>query len=239
MQLFPAIDIYEGKVVRLYKGDYNQMKIYGTNPVVTAKEFEEKGAQSIHIVDLQGAQTGKTPNLSIIKRIASETSLFTEVGGGIRSMYVVRSYLEAGVDRVIIGTAAVTNPKFLDEALSEYGKRIAVGVDILGGKVAIKGWTEASEYSAEEFCEQLQAKGVKTIICTDISKDGVLGGANLALYKELTKKYSMDIIASGGVSSIDDLVALDNAGVYGAIIGKAYYEGVLNLDDAIRAMKED
>lgn len=237
MKIFPAIDLYDGKAVRLYKGDYNQMTVYSENPIEIARDFESKGAKYIHMVDLEGAKDGTTPNLNIVKQIANETSLFTEIGGGIRTMETVKAYLENGVDRVILGTAAVNDEEFLLEAVKCYGDRIAVGVDVKDGFVAIKGWLEKSEYSCFEFCEKMQKIGVKTIICTDISKDGAMQGTNRELYKELSEKFSIDITASGGVSTIDDIKALRGLNIYGAIIGKAYYIGAIDLKEALEAAK--
>lgn len=237
MKIFPAIDLYDGKAVRLFKGDYNQMTVYSENPIEIARDFEKKGAEYIHLVDLEGAKDGTTPNIAIVKQIANETSLFTEIGGGIRSMETVEKYLENGVDRVILGTAAVENEEFLKEAVNKYGERIAVGVDIKDGFVAIKGWLEKSEYNCFDFCKKMQEIGVKTLICTDISKDGAMQGTNRELYKELSEKFSIDITASGGVSSIDDIKALRKLNLYGAIIGKAYYIGAIDLKEALEAAK--
>ena len=239
MLIFPAIDIYDGKAVRLTKGDYAQMTIYSDDPVQFARVFQELGASCLHMVDLEGAKMGETPNLDVITRIAQETDLFTEVGGGIRSMDVVARYLDAGVDRVILGTAAVKDSAFLDEALARYGERIAVGVDIADGMVAIKGWTESSGLEALAFCTELDARGVVTIICTDISKDGMLGGANRELYAQLSGTVGMDVIASGGVSTLADVEALRDLGMAGAIIGKAYYEGVIDLAQAIALAQQE
>lgn len=233
MIIFPAIDLYEGKAVRLYKGNYTEMTVYSDDPVNVALEFEKQGATHLHLVDLEGAKTGETPNLEVISAIVSQTHLFTEVGGGIRSMDTVKTYLSHGVDRVILGTAAVTNEAFLREAVQTYGKQIAVGVDIRDGYVAIKGWTEKSVYPFEDFCKKLQSIGVQTLICTDISRDGAMRGANLELYEKLSREYKMDIIASGGVSSMEDITSLRNMNLYGAIIGKAYYTGAIDLRRAI------
>lgn len=233
MKLFPAIDLYDGKAVRLFKGDYKEMTVYSENPIEIARDFENQGCKFIHMVDLEGAKDGTTPNLHIVKQIANETSLFTEIGGGIRSMETVEKYLENGVDRVILGTAAVNDPDFLKAAVTKYGEKIAVGVDIKDGFVAIKGWLETSQYSCFEFCEMMQNLGVKTIICTDISKDGAMQGTNRELYKELSEKFSIDITASGGVSTLDDIKALRKLNLYGAIIGKAYYIGAINLKEAL------
>ncbi len=235
MKLFPAIDLYDGKAVRLYKGNYNEMTIYSENPIEIAYDFESKGAKYIHIVDLEGARDGTTPNIEIVKEIANKTSLFTEIGGGIRTMDTVNTYLENGVDRVILGTAAVKNEEFLKQTIEAYGDRIAVGVDIKDGFVAIKGWTEASNYDCFDFCEKMQKLGVKTLICTDISKDGAMQGTNRELYKDLSRKFDIDITASGGVSSIEDIKALRKLNLYGAIIGKAYYIGAIDLKEALEA----
>lgn len=237
MIIFPAIDLYEGKAVRLYKGNYAEMTVYSEDPVSVAQEFRKQGATHLHLVDLEGAKTGETPNLEVISSIVSNTDLFTEVGGGIRSMETIEKYLSHGVNRVILGTAAVTNESFLQEAVQKYGKQIAVGVDIRDGYVAIKGWIEKSAYTFEDFCRKLQAMGVQTLICTDISRDGAMRGANLELYKKLSLEYRMDIIASGGVSSMDDVASLRNMNLYGAIIGKAYYTGAIDLRRTIEVAK--
>ncbi|MBR4972895.1 MAG: 1-(5-phosphoribosyl)-5-[Clostridia bacterium] len=237
MKLFPAIDLYDGKAVRLFKGDYNNMTVYSNNPTQIARDFEQKGAKYIHLVDLEGAKDGTTPNIEIVKQIANETSLFCEIGGGIRTMETVKTYLENGVDRVILGTAAVENPDFLKEAIEKYGEKIAVGVDIKDGFVAIKGWLEKSEFTCFEFCEKMQTLGVKTLICTDISKDGAMKGTNRELYRELSQKFAIDITASGGVSSLEDIKALRQLNLYGAIIGKAYYIGAIDLKEALEAAK--
>lgn len=237
MNIFPAIDLYEGAAVRLFKGDYNQMTVYDKNPLNIAKKFEECGAEFLHMVDLEGAKTGLTPNLETIENIVKNTSLFVELGGGIRSMETVEKYLSIGVSRVILGTAAITDEAFLDEAIAKYGEKIAVGVDIKDGFVAIKGWTEKSQYTFEDFCKKMQDKGVKTLICTDISKDGAMKGTNRELYKTLSEKLSLDIIASGGVSTIDDIKALREMNLYGAIIGKAYYTNAIDLKEAIEVAK--
>lgn len=237
MKLFPAIDLYDGKAVRLFKGDYSQMTVYSENPIEIALDFKNKGAQYIHIVDLEGAKNGTTPNLEIVKQIANQTGLFTEIGGGIRSIDTVDTYLKNGVNRVILGTAAVTDEKFLKTAVAKYGDSIAVGVDVKDGFVAIKGWLEKSKYSCFEFCERMENIGVKTIICTDISKDGAMQGTNRQLYRQLSEKFSIDITASGGVSTIDDIKALRKLDLYGSIIGKAYYIGAIDLREALEAAK--
>ncbi len=237
MLILPAIDLYGGRAVRLLHGDYEKMTVYSEDPVSVARDFLAAGASEIHLVDLEGARDGTTPNLEIIRRIASIDGLSVEVGGGIRSMDTVRAYLEAGVLRVILGTAAVRDEAFLREALLAYGERIAVGVDIRDGRVAIKGWTEVSELDALAFCEKLDGMGVKTLICTDISKDGAMMGANHALYRTLSERFSTRIIASGGVSSLRDVRALSSLGIYGAIVGRAYYTGAIHLPEAIEVAK--
>ena len=237
MKIFPAIDLYGGKAVRLFKGDYSKMTVYSENPLEVARDFEQKGAEFIHLVDLEGAKDGTTPNFETVKSIAENTRLFTEIGGGIRSMETVEKYLGAGVNRVILGTAAVENQDFLKTAVKKYGDKIAVGVDIKDGFVAVKGWTEASSYSCFDFCEKMRETGVKTLICTDISKDGAMQGTNRELYCELAEKFDIDIVASGGVSTLDDIKALKKLGLYGAIIGKAYYIGAIDLKEALEAAK--
>ena len=232
MQLFPAIDLYEGKAVRLLHGDYANMTVYSENPLLIAEDFIACGAKNIHIVDLQGAKDGTTPNLELIKRIAA-CGLFAEVGGGIRSEEVAGRYLDAGVGRVILGTAAVTNPKLLECLVKRYGEKIAVSVDVKDGYAAIKGWQEASALTCDALCKRLQDVGVKTVICTDISRDGAMRGTNRALYADLSKRYEMNFIASGGVSSMEDVIALRDMNMYGAIIGKAYYTGAIDLRKAI------
>ncbi len=233
MKIFPAIDIYGGKAVRLYKGDYNQMTVYNDNPLAVALDFEKSGAKNIHIVDLEGAKSGRPENLEIIKEISSSTNLFIEVGGGIRTMDAVDTYLSSGVGRVILGTSAVTDEGFLLDCINKYGEKIAVGADVDNGYIAIKGWQEKSAYTLDAFFEKMQKIGVKTVICTDISKDGALKGTNLQLYKQLKEKYKINVIASGGVSGIEDIINLTSLGVYGAIIGKAYYTGAIKIEEAV------
>lgn len=237
MLIFPAIDLFGGKAVRLFKGDYKQMTVYNDNPLAVARDFVEKGAEWVHLVDLEGAKEGTTPNIGVVESIARNTSLSCEIGGGIRDMETVQKYFAAGVARVILGTAAVTDEAFLRAAVERYGERIAVGVDIKDGMVAIKGWIEKSEIEAFDFCEKMQEIGVKTIICTDISKDGAMKGANHALYKELSERFDMQIVASGGVSSMEDVRKLRELDIYGAIIGKAYYIGNIDLTEAVAAAK--
>jgi len=237
MLIFPAIDLYEGKAVRLLRGEYDKMTVYSENPIEIAYEFERQGATHIHMVDLEGAKNGGTPNLEIVRQVADQTGLFVEIGGGVRSMEVVDRYIDAGIDRVILGTAAVTDKDFVKKAVLKYGEKIAVGADIKDGFVAIKGWMEKSEYTCFEFCEMMQNLGVKTLICTDVSKDGAMQGTNRGLYKELSRKFDMEIVASGGVSSLEDVKALAGMELYGAIIGKAYYTKAISLRDAIEVAK--
>lgn len=237
MKLFPAIDIIEGCAVRLVKGDYAQKTVYSKEPVSVAKGFAEAGATYLHLVDLEGAKDGGTPNLEIIREIVKESGLLVEVGGGIRSEETIQKYLEAGVFRVILGTAAVENPDFLKDMVSKYADKVAVGVDIKEGMVAVKGWTELSQESCFDFCEKLEKIGVKTIICTDISKDGLLAGTNLALYRQLSEKFSVDFVASGGVTTLADIEQLQKIGLYGAILGKALYTGNIDLKSAIELTK--
>lgn len=237
MLIYPAIDLMEGKAVRLLKGDYEKKTIYSANPLEIAKDFERCGATRIHLVDLEGAKDGTTPNLDTIKKIVLNTNLFSEVGGGIRSIETIKKYLDIGVNRVILGTAAVKNPEFLKEAITRFKEHIAVGVDIKDGYVAINGWMEKSTLEAFSFCKHLEELGVKTIICTDISKDGAMQGTNLNLYEELSKKVKMDIIASGGVSTIYDIKRLREMNIHGAIVGKAYYLKAIDLKEAIEVSK--
>ncbi|MBE6538581.1 MAG: 1-(5-phosphoribosyl)-5-[(5-phosphoribosylamino)methylideneamino]imidazole-4-carboxamide isomerase [Ruminococcaceae bacterium] len=237
MLIFPAIDLYEGKAVRLLRGEYDKMTVYSDDPPSLARDFAASGATCIHLVDLEGARDGNTPNIETIKKIISASGLFAEVGGGIRNMETVDKYLSAGASRVILGTAAVKDRDFLVSAVKKYGERIAVGIDVKDGKVAIKGWTETADLTLEDFCCDVESIGVKTVICTDISKDGAMQGANHELYRKLSETFRLDIIASGGVSSIDDVKRLTKLGIYGAIIGKAYYTGAIDLCEAIEVAK--
>lgn len=237
MRIYPAIDLYDGKAVRLFKGDYAQMTVYSDDPPAIAQDFKGQGATCIHLVDLEGAKSGTTPNLDTVCAIKESSGLFCEVGGGIRSMEVVDRYMAAGIDRVILGTAAVTDLAFAEAAVEKYGDRIAVGVDIRDGMVAVKGWTEKSDWDAFAFCKEMQKIGIGTLICTDISKDGAMQGTNVSLYADLAKQLDMQIIASGGVSSIEDVKRLAALDIHGAIVGKAYYTGALSLAEAIEVAK--
>ena len=237
MKLYPAIDLYEGKACRLLKGEYQQLTVYNENPVAVAADFQNAGAECIHLVDLEGAKFGTTSNLPVIAKLVQATNLFVEVGGGIRTMQTVDAYLSLGVNRVILGTAAVTDRAFLEAALAKYGEKIAVGVDLKDGYVAIKGWTEKSQWTADAFFSDLEKLGVSTVICTDISRDGAMQGTNRELYAELSKKYKIQLIASGGVSSMDDVKALSAMNLHGAIIGKAYYTGAIDLKEALEVCR--
>ena len=233
MIIFPAIDLYEKKAVRLYKGDYNKMTVYSEDPPKLAKEFREAGAEWLHMVDLEGARCGGTPNYDIAAKIIRTSGLAVELGGGIRDEETVLRYLDAGVNRVILGTAAANNINFVASMVAKYGSAIAVGVDLRDGMVAVKGWTETTGLSGMDYCKNLEEIGVKTVICTDISRDGAMAGANRALYRDLMETSRMRFIASGGVSSLEDVRALKELHLYGAIIGKAYYTGAIKLADAI------
>ena len=233
MELFPAIDLFGGRAVRLLHGDYNQMTVYSDSPRDVAADFAACGARHIHLVDLEGARDGGTPNLAVIESIAADTALDVEVGGGIRSEETVQRYLESGVNRVILGTAAVGDPDFLARMVARYGEAIAVSVDLKDGFVATHGWTQQSALTGEAFIRQLGDMGVRTAIVTDISRDGAMRGANLELYKALSTVSRARLVASGGVSSLDDVRALRDAGLYGAIIGKAYYTGAIDLHRAL------
>lgn len=238
MIILPAIDLYEGKAVRLLKGRYQDMTVYSDRPEEVSLDFEAQGARWIHLVDLEGAKSGKLDNLKTVASIIRTCGLSAEIGGGIRTMDAVDRYIqEAGASRVILGTAAVTDPEFLEAAVKKYGEKIAVGIDLKDGYAAIKGWTETSDLSAEVFFRRMEDLGVKNIICTDISKDGAMAGTNRQLYKDLSGAFSIDITASGGVSTMEDVLALKEMGLYGAIIGKAYYTKAIDLREAIEAAK--
>ena len=237
MLIFPAIDLYEGRAVRLYKGDYAKMTVYSEDPAAVARDFAAQGARQMHTVDLEGARDGGTPNLGIIERIAKETGLFVECGGGLRDMAAIDRAFAAGVGRVILGTAAVSAERLLAESVQKYGEKIAVGADLRDGRVAIKGWREDSGLTAEDFLRKVEALGVRTVICTDISRDGAMRGANAELYERLQREFGLELIASGGVSSLEDVVRLRALGLYGAIIGKAYYTGDISLREAVEAAR--
>lgn len=237
MLIFPAIDLYEGRAVRLYKGDYAKMTVYSEDPAAVARDFAAQGVRQMHTVDLEGAKDGGTPNLGIIERIAKETGLFVECGGGLRDMAAIDRAFAAGVGRVILGTAAVSDERLLAESVQKYGEKIAVGADLRDGRVAIRGWREDSGLTAEDFLRKVEALGVRTVICTDISRDGAMRGANAELYERLQREFGLELIASGGVSSLEDVARLRALGLYGAIIGKAYYTGDIELREAVEAAR--
>lgn len=234
MILLPAIDLYEKKAVRLYKGEYSKMTVYSDDPPKLAQEFREAGAEWLHMVDLEGARCGGTPNFDIAAKIIRTSGLSVELGGGIRDEETILRYLDAGVNRVILGTAAANNINFVADMVAKFGSAIAVGVDLRDGMVAVKGWTETTGLSGMDYCKSLEEIGVATVICTDIARDGAMAGANRALYSDLMETSKMRFIASGGVNSLDDICALRDLGLYGAIVGKAYYTGAVKLAEAIR-----
>lgn len=238
MKIIPAIDLLGGRAVRLVKGDYSQVTVYSESPLKVAKYFEDCGAEFLHIVDLDGAKSGNTDNYETIKEILEKTKLSVEIGGGIRDIKTVKKYINAGADRVILGTAAVNDSEFLKQAVSKFKKNIVVGVDIKDGTVAIKGWTELSKMSCFDFCRYLEEIGVETVICTDISKDGMMSGTNIELYRRLSSEFSMKIIASGGVSDMENISALKTMNIFGAIVGKAIYTGAIDLSNAIAVAEE-
>ena len=235
MILLPAIDLYEGKAVRLKKGDYAEMTVYRENPVALAAEMEAQGAEWIHMVDLEGAKTGLAPNLPIAREIARTTRLKVEYGGGLRSLETLERCIDGGVSRAILGTAAVTDPDLLSAAVARWGERIAAGADIRDGRIAIKGWLETAEETLTAFLDRMLAVGVRTAICTDISRDGMLRGTNRELYASLAHRRGPQLVASGGVSSLEDIRALRELGLYGAILGKAYYTGAVDLREGLKA----
>ena len=238
MIIYPAIDIYDGKAVRLVRGDYEQMTVYNNDPVSAAQSFIDSGATALHIVDLEGARDGKPANLETIKQIVSQTNLFVQVGGGIRTFETIDKYISIGVKRIILGTAAVADMQFLEQTVVKYGEMIAVSADIKDGIVAVSGWTELSEFDIYDFCKDIENIGIGTLICTDISKDGLLSGTNMQLYRELRQKLTIKLIASGGISTIDELKTLKTLGADGAILGKALYTGNIDLKEALSEIKQ-
>ena len=233
MQIYPAIDLSGGQVVRLYQGDYDQMTVYGSDPCAVAREFIAAGAKFLHVVDLDGAKDGTLANFESIAAIAKQGGLYIEVGGGIRTEERIQQYLDLGVGRCILGTIAVKDFDFTARMAQKYGDRIAVGVDARDGYVAINGWKELSEETGIEFCKRLRDAGVKAVIYTDISRDGAEKGTNLDLYRDLAKIEGLDITASGGVSSLEELRELQTIGTHAAILGKALYTGRLDLKTVI------
>ena len=236
MKIFPAIYLKDGQVVRLVSGDYNKMNVYGENPVETAQTFEEAGAEFLHVVDIDGALEGEQSNFVAVGDIIESTGLKVEVGGGLRDEEIITEYARTGALRVIIGTMAIKDPEFTARMIKKHGRNVAVGVDITGTRVAIDGWTNVTEITVDDMCQNLIDMGVSTIICTDIAKDGALGGTNIWLYRSLVRDYGgyCDIIACGGIASMEDLEKLNTIGVDGAIIGRAMYTGDLNLEEVIR-----
>ena len=237
MILLPAIDLHQGQCVRLLRGDYDTAQVVAADPVETARAFEEQGAGWLHVVDLDGAKEGAPKNAELIARVVERTGLQVEVGGGIRNMATVDRYLELGAARVILGSAALRDPQFVAEAVKRYGKRVAVGIDALGGKVAAEGWLEQSQVDYLELARRMEDLGVQYLICTDISQDGTLAGPNLTMLDQLNQAVSCHVVASGGVSSLLDIVNLYDLGLYGAIAGKALYTGALDLRAAIAACR--
>ena len=233
MTIYPAIDLYESKAVRLMRGDYAQMTVYSDDPVSVAMSFEDAGATAVHLVDLEGARCGIPVNFETVKRITQATGLAVQVGGGIRTMSDIEKYLGIGASRVLLGTAAVSSDGFLRESLSRYGKAIAVSADIKDGFIAVKGWTELSDKDALSFCHAVEQSGVQTIICTDISKDGLLQGTNMTLYRTLRERLKIGLVASGGITTLQEIKALSSIGMDGAVLGKALYTGIIDLKEAI------
>ncbi len=232
MIIFPAIDLKDGKAVRLSKGDFNKVDIFSNNPWEVAKEFEKKGAEWIHMVDLDGAKDGENKNLDVIKKIRETVDIKLQLGGGIRTIETAELLLDLGIDRIILGTAAIENPELLKTLVNKYGEKIAVSVDEKNGKAATKGWVEESNMDAFELCETLKKIGVKTIIYTDISKDGMMAGPNFKAYEKINR-LGVDVIASGGVSTTKDVDILKKENIYGAIIGKALYLGNIKLEEVL------
>jgi phosphoribosylformimino-5-aminoimidazole carboxamide ribotide isomerase len=236
--IYPAIDIRAGKCVRLVQGNYNQESVYSQNPIEVALGFEKSGAEYIHLVDLDGAKSGRSQNLGLIVEIAAKLSIPVQLGGGIRTMDNIEEILASGVHRVILGTAAVNNPKLVKQAVEKYKDKIAVGIDARNGKAAIEGWLNNSDLDAVEFGKIMEDIGVETIIYTDISRDGMLIGPNLSAMEEMVNAVKIRVIASGGVAQMDDLMQLKETGVEGVIIGKAIYAGNIKLEEAIRIVSK-
>lgn len=240
MEIFPAIDLHQGQVVRLFQGDYGQKTVYADDAQAVAESFKRQGARNLHLVDLNGADNGATVNLPLIEGLVKAGGLFIETGGGIRTQKRLDELLTLGVGRVILGTIALENRAFLADMVKLYGDKIAVGVDAKDGKVAVRGWREVSDQSAFEFCRQCADMGVSTIIYTDIATDGTLRGTNLAVFERLSQIKGLQIIASGGISFESEIVKLTDLGLHGAIVGKAIYTGKLDLQRLIRlADKEE
>ncbi|MBQ7291748.1 MAG: 1-(5-phosphoribosyl)-5-[Clostridia bacterium] len=237
MIILPAIDLRGGKAVRLLRGEYDNMTVYGENPVAVAASFAEAGASNLHVVDLDGALSGNTDNMDMIKNIISETKMSVEVGGGIRNEERVYTYLSMGAERVILGTVAAENPAFAEEMVKKYGAHIAVGADVKNGEIATHGWTKTTGTDVHTFMKMMENMGVATVICTDVSRDGALMGTNMELYRELSEKYGIGIIASGGITTVNEVYELAKMNVFGAILGKAIYNGNIDLREAVKAEK--
>ena len=233
MELFPAIDLRGGQVVRLTHGDFARMDVYSDNPLAIAKQFHAAGAKNLHVVDLDGAKDGAPVNFEAVQLIAEQSGLFVEIGGGIRDEKRIQAYLDLGVGRVILGTVALEDFDFTQKMIATYGPKIAVGVDAKDGQVAVRGWLESSGTDSIAFCEQLCAAGVDTIIYTDIAKDGAMQGTNIDVYRLLSQKVTCNIMASGGISDLHEIEILRDMGLYGAILGKALYIGKLDLKEAL------
>jgi phosphoribosylformimino-5-aminoimidazole carboxamide ribotide isomerase len=238
MIIYPAIDIIGGKCVRLQQGSYSDVTVFGDNPAEMAEKWEEQGAQYLHVVDLDGARSGKSENAEVIREIANTLSIPVQLGGGIRSLDTIEKMLSCGVSRIILGTSAVNNQEMLKAALKEYNEKIVVGIDAKDGMVAIHGWEKTSDLTAIDFARKVEKLGAKTIIYTDISRDGMLKGPNLIAMADMAKNVSIDVIASGGVSCLKDITDLKTTGVSGVIVGKALYTGNINLTEAVEVSKE-
>lgn len=238
MIIYPAIDLLDGRVVRLLRGDYDNATVYSASPVNVANELKQNGAQRLHIVDLGGARGKTVKEIETVKNIKKSTDIFVQIGGGIRTLDAIDAYINVGADRIILGTVAVTDKELLRYATKKYKEKIAVGVDIKNGCIAINGWLETVERDALDLCRELEGLGVQTVICTDITKDGAMQGTNHELYRNLSKEIGMNVIASGGISSMTDISRLAELGIHGAIVGKAYYSGKIDLKKAIMEAKQ-
>lgn len=239
MKIFPAIDIKDAQVVRLKYGDYKQMSVYDISPMEAIESFAKDGAKCAHMVDLDGAKDGELSNYEVISKVMANSDLFIQVGGGIRQIESVEKYVKAGASRVILGTAAINDQDFLREAIANYGEKIAVGVDARDGKVAVAGWLETSDVDSMEFCTTLRDMGVKTIIYTDISRDGAMQGCNLDAYEKLSKIDGLDVVASGGISSLEEIAKLRDMHIYAAILGKALYTKAIDLKEALSVARRE
>lgn len=233
MRIYPAIDIKDGQCVRLFKGRFDEVTVYGDSPADMAEKWEKLGGEFIHVVDLDGALKGHGVNAEKIKEICQRVSVPVQTGGGIRTMEDIESKLACGISRVIIGTKAVSDSDFIKNAVSKYGDKIVIGIDAKDGMVAVEGWEKTSDFTAVEFAKKMESLGVKTIVYTDIATDGTLAGPNVEAMREMASAVSCDIIASGGVGSLDDILSLKDTGVEGVIVGKALYTGKVNLQDAV------